>query len=324
MVNVIVLLAGLAKDAANQIAQMHVTREENACQEAASVSLVGEEKLAKSKNAQISAQARHKVRAIPKHLNALAKKDGREMIAARRLAQKTVTDTANAKAMAFVCARICGPAKAASSQLAQIHAVAMVCVSVINANATLNSKGMTALCDSVLTHARAMENAWIKRTTNVNAQMVLPVKTVVGRSALTSATRLTEVASLPNLKKGKKYRNVSAVKAGLVLIVCQKHAKDVSTGNAWKASVYAIKASWGRNATRPVVLTTATTTELATLTTKVMVSVNAPWDIMAKHVKRKTVQMDALDMVFARQPNALARKVTLAKTAANVVAQLMI
>ena len=46
----------------------------SACQEAASANLVGEEKLAKSKNAQISAQARHKVHATPKHLNARAKR----------------------------------------------------------------------------------------------------------------------------------------------------------------------------------------------------------------------------------------------------------
>ena len=64
--------------------------------------------------------------------------------------------------------------------------------------------------------------------------------------------------------------------------------------------------------------------EPATLTTKVMVSVNAPWVTMVRHAKRKIVQMDALDMVFAKQLNVLARKVTLAKTAVNVVAQLMI
>lgn len=320
-VNATVHPAGLVKGAANQTAPMHVTPEVSACQEAASANLVGEEKLAKSKNAQISALARHKVHAIPKHLNARAKKDGLGTIAARRLAQKTVTDTASAKAMAFVCARICGPVKAASSQLAQIHAVVTVCASVINVSATLNSKEMTAQYDSVQMHALVMENVWIKRTTSVNVQMVSPVKTVAGRNASTSATHLTEVASLLNRKKVKKSRNVCAVKDGLVLIACRKRAKDVSTENAWKASAYAIKASWERNATKPAVLTTATTMEPATLTTKVMVSVNAPWVTMVRHAKRKIVQMDALGMVFAKQLNVLARKVTLAKIVVNVAAQ---
>ena len=320
-VNATVHPAGLVKGAANQTAPMHVTLEESACQEAASANLVGEEKLAKSKNAQISALARHKVHAIPKHLNARAKKDGLGTIAARRLAQKTVTDTANAKAMVFVCARICGPAKAASSQLAQIHAVVMVCALVINVNAILNSKEMTAQYGSAQMHALVMENAWIKRTTNVNAQMVSPVKTAAGRNASTSATRLTEVASLRNRKKVKKSRNVFAAKDGPVPIACRKHAKDVSTENAWRASVCAIKDLLERNATKPAVLTTATTMEPATLTTKVMVSANVPWDTMVKHAKRKIVQMDALGMVFAKQLNVLARKVTLAKIVVNVAAQ---
>ena len=185
----------------------------------------------------------------------------------------------HAKAMVFVCARICGPVKAASSQLAQIHAVVMVCALVINVNAILNSKEMTAQYGSVQMHALVMENAWIKRTTNVNAQMVSPVKTAAGRNASTSATRLTEVASLRNRKKVKKSRNVFAVKDGLVPIACRKHAKDVSTENAWRASAYAIKVI-GEKCDKPAVLTTATTMEPATLTTKVMVSANVPWDTM--------------------------------------------
>lgn len=323
-VNATVHPDGLVKGAANQTAPMHVTPEVSACQEAASANLVGEEKLAKSKNAQISALARHKVHATPKHLNARAKKDGLETIAARRLVQKTVTDTANAKAMVFVCARICGPAKAASSQLAQIHAVVMVCALVINVNAILNSKEMTAQYGSAQMHALVTENAWIKRTTNVNAQMVSPVKTAAGRNASTSATRLTEVASLRNRKKVKKFRNVFAVKDGPVPIACRKHAKDVLTENAWRASACAIKDLLERNATKLAVLTTATTMEPATLTTKVMVSANVPWDTMVKHAKRKIVQMDALGMVFAKQLNALAQKVTLAKIVVNVAAQLTI
>merc|ERR1712196_168846 len=187
----------------------------------------------------------------------------------------------------------------------------MVCALVINVNAILNSKEMTAQYGSAQMHALVMENAWIKRTTNVNAQMVSPVKTAAGRNASTSATRLTEVASLRNRKKVKKSRNVFAAKDGPVPIACRKHAKDVSTENAWRASVCAIKDLLERNATKPAVLTTATT----------MVPANVPWDTMVKHAKRKIVQMDALGMVFAKQLNVLARKVTLAKIVVNVAAQ---
>ena len=144
-VNATVHPAGLVKDAVNQTAPMHVTPEVSACQEAASANLVGEEKLAKSKNAQIYAQVRHKVHATPKHLNARAKKDGLVMTAAKKHAQKIVMAMANANPMVYACAKTCGPVKVVNSQLAQIHAVDTVCALGTNVNATLNSKAMIAL-----------------------------------------------------------------------------------------------------------------------------------------------------------------------------------
>jgi len=55
-----------------------------------------------------------------------------------------------------------------------------------------------------------------------------------------------------------------------------------------------------------------------------MESVNVPLDTTVKLVKRKIAQMDVLDMVFVKQLNVLAPKVTLVKTAVNAAAQLMI
>jgi|TARA_E500000178_G_C16801348_1_gene652593 hypothetical protein len=57
---------------------------------------------------------------------------------------------------------------------------------------------------------------------------------------------------------------------------------------------------------------------------KAMESVNVPLDTTVKLAKRKIAQMDVLDMVFVKQLNVLAPKVTLVKTAVNAAAQLMI
>jgi len=121
----------------------------------------------------------------------------------------------------------------------------------------------------------------------------------------------------------KKFPNVCVVKDGLVLIVCQKHVKAVLTVNASMANVYATKVSWARNATRLVVLTTVTNTEHVILMIKVTESVNALLDITVKLAKRKTAQIVALVMVYAKQQNVHVLKDTLAKTVANVVAQQM-
>ena len=57
---------------------------------------------------------------------------------------------------------------------------------------------------------------------------------------------------------------------------------------------------------------------------KAMESVNVPLDTTVKLAKRKIAQMDVLDMVFVKQLNVLAPKVTPVKTAVNAAAQLMI
>ena len=167
-----------------------------------SANLVGEEKLRKARIPK-SSTSKAQGTCNTETFECTCKKGWTETIAAKRLAQKTVTDTASAKAMAFVCARICGPVKAASSQLAQIHAVVTVCASVINVSATLNSKEMTAQYDSVQMHALVMENVWIKRTTSVNVQMVSPVKTVAGRNAQ-RAQRTSRKLQVSQSQEGEK------------------------------------------------------------------------------------------------------------------------
>ena len=73
------------------------------------------------------------------------------------------------------------------------------------------------------------------------------------------------------------------------------------------------KGFMGEKCDKPAVLTTATTMEPATLTTKVMVSVNAPW-VTRVACEKKDCPNGCSGMVFAKQLNVLARKVTLAKT----------
>ena len=135
---------GPAKDVANQIVQMLVTHEVSAYPEPVNVNLAGVAKLVRNKNALTNVQARLMVHVTRKLSNVLVKKVGLAMTAAKKHAQKTATVMVNAKLMVFACAKTCGLVKVVNSQLAQIHAVDMVCALVTSANVIQNTKAMIA------------------------------------------------------------------------------------------------------------------------------------------------------------------------------------
>lgn len=184
---------GLVKGARNQPAQTHATPVENAFKVHANVSQVGPEKHAKSKSAPTSALPRPTENVTLKPSSAPAKKDLLEKTVARKLAQRTVTVTVNAK-MAFACARTCGLVNHANSQRAPTLAVATECALVISVNVTRNSRATIAVFANAQMPAPETVNA-TKNRLLANAVKVSQVKTVDSRHAQKTATTLTVSAN---------------------------------------------------------------------------------------------------------------------------------
>lgn len=264
VVNVTVPQDGLVKVALSPPAQMHATPEENAYKVHANANLDGVGKPAKNKNAPTNVRRRQTANVTLKLSSALAKKDGPEKTAAKKLAQKTATAMVGAKT-AFACATTSGLVNLANSQLARTLAVATECALEISASVTLNIKETIAVSANAQMLALETENAW-KRRSPADVALDSQAKTVGSKHAPRTVMLLTASANLPSEQVAKRLASAYALTAGLAHHAQTRDArKSANTASAWTVNASATVDSWETTVLSQVAQTTAMTMVYATL-----------------------------------------------------------